>query len=458
MSERMPPTSSPEGRASIPTNMTLEQYKAHRLAEKAAAEAARQRASYPSQRTPSQVPLHQYQPRPQPQAAPQRIARPPEIQVQKPEVLKSRKKLSEHQRKVLTRTAAGLTIASLLGGGAYAGNVMNIQETFPFGGENHVASNGLEQIPLETLGAKSLASPQCEDPNAVLLVATVEGSMPLVPLITTGESKSATKVQPYMTEANRTTLSAAQQSEFEAFITDSGYPESTLENIPLALNVCEMPGISGITESNGSLTINRSAFDINFKDPNGLFQTGIGIAYQTESADDVTVDAEKGQYLTLPDPRNKLFLGQNSDETYNKSVTKLTEAMLTPQQLQSILYTMEGKAVQELDNVVTKPENIVYPSDDIDTLQRAIDVALVKRIVGDDSIPITYIGNYDVQMDIPVDPKTKLPVPLVKLDPGQQFNVEHIEVTFGGIKEPDPITPAAPKPTTTPTPTPTPAL
>jgi len=455
MVERMPPIPPSEGRASIPTNMTLEQYKAHRLAQIAAAQGAQMRPPNPSQRVPGQPYSRPHQPFPVPQPSsqpPQQpMMRPPEAMTSKPEVLTPRKKLSETQRKVLVRSAVALTAVSLLGGSAYAGNILNIQEIFPIGGEDHVASNGLEQVPLETLGAKSLASPQCEDPNAVLLVATVEGRMPLVPLVSIGEKKGSTKVEPYMTEANKTALPADQQAAFESFTTDSGYPESTLENLPLALNVCEMPGISAVTESNGALTINRSAFQVKFRDPNGLFQTGIGIAYQTESADNVSVDAKKAQYLTLPDPRNKLFLGQNSDEAYNKSVTKLTDAMLTPGQLQSILYTMESKAVQELDNVVTKPENIVYPGNDIDTLQRAIDVALVQRIAGDDSMPITYIGNYDVEMDVPVDPKTKLPVPLVRLDATQQFQVEHIDVTFGSVKEPDPVAPVNPIPTPTPT-------
>jgi hypothetical protein len=380
----------------------------------------------------------QYQPQPRQVAEPL-----PTPLVEKLEATKSKlPKLRKLSRNAIIASGVG----ALVIGGAYVSNTGNVQEFVSNALPGANQANSLEITPLETLGEKSLAPNQCKDPNAVLMVATINGSFPLVPMLATTESPTPTKAGPYLTENSKSSLPREQQQKFEKFITETGYPEATLNNLPLALTICEPTGANAITEQDGALTINRSVLEVSFEDPNGLFQTNINAVLQAEGATDIDIDPKKGEFMSLPNPANNMFLSQSTDEVYNKSVTDMIASMQTPQQLQVILASMEAGAIQQLDNVVDGHENIDYP-DNASTLQQAIDKALVKRLVGETKVSPIFTGNYNVQMDVPKDPTTKQPItnndpttgasPLKNIDPTQQFKISNIDIEYGTITPPD---------------------
>ena len=361
----------------------------------------------------------------------------------KPEIIEGRRPLSRRTKKVVAFTLASLFVVGGTASG-YALNIGNVQSMDYFADSHASPQGGLAITPLETLGEKSLAPNQCKDPNAVLMVATVSGNLPLVPMLLTTENSTPSRAEPYLTESKRSSLPKEQQQKFGKFITKSGYPEATLNSIPLALTICEPSNANAITEQGGSLTINRSALEVSFEDPNGLFGSNVYSVPQVESAS-VTPDSKKSEFMSLPSPFKKMFLGQGTDVVYNKSISDVVTSMDDPKQLQVILSKMEVEAVQDLDNVVDGHKHITYP-DKADTLQQAIDNALVKRLVGNAKVSPIFTGNYNTQMNVPKDAATKQPVtsndpktgasPLKNIDPTQKFNVTNIEIRYGSLSPP----------------------
>jgi hypothetical protein len=447
MTEKINNQNSNERRyVGVKTNLTLDEY----LSGKQPVQRTRQ-PGYPQQPPQYGQPQH-----PQQYFPPQHFSQPThqEQPVQAPEVKQVQKPLTKPNR-TLVRAVLAVAGVGVIAGGGYATNIGNIQEVVASIGQNSHQQNSLEITPLETLGEKSLSPDQCKDPNAVLMVATVSGSLPLVPLLASTENPTPTKVSPYLNDKNKNSLPRDQQEKFSNFITDSHYPEATLNDIPLALAICEPTGANAITEQDGALTINRSALEVSFEDPNGLFQTNINAVLQVEGAgeEDVDVNPNKGEFMTLPNPANNMFLSPSADEVYNKSITDMMASMQTPQQLQVILASMEVGAIQQLDNVVDGHENIKYP-ENANTLQQAIDKALVKRLVGDAKVSPIFTGNYGVQMDVPKDPNTKQPItsgasPLKGIDPTQKFNISSIDIQYGAITPPEVQEEPEPTPTIT---------
>lgn len=379
----------------------------------------------------------------------------------KPEMIEGRRPLSRRARKVVAFTLASLVVVGGAAGG-YALNIGNVQSMDYFADSHANLHDGLAITPIETLGEKSLAPNQCKDPNAVLIVATVSGNLPLVPMLLTTENSTPSRAEPYLTESKRSSLPKEQRQKFGKFITKSGYPEATLNNIPLALTICEPSNANAITEQSGSLTINRSALEVSFEDPNGLFGSNVYSVPQVESAS-VVPDSKKSEFMSLPSPFKNMFLGQGTDAVYNKSISDVVTSMNDPKQLQVILSKMEVEAVQNLDNVVDGHKHVTYP-DKVDTLQQAIDNALVKRLVGNAKVSPIFTGNYNTQMNVPKDAATKQPVtsndpktgasPLKNIDPSQKFNVTNIDIRYGSLSPPF----IEPKPTPSASPAPKPSI
>jgi len=493
MSERMPPASSPEGRRPVPTNMTMDQYKAHRLAEKAAAEAAQraqQQASRPQQRPQPypqpRAPQYQQPQRPfsQTQAPYPRFpthtadAYVPELPVDTPDVAKKHRKFSERARKNTLKIGAGVALAAVLGGG-YAGNLLGVRDWQPFGAESGITDNGIDQIALEEAGTEIFSPEQCMLPESVVMVVTVEGYMPLVPMLKTKDSKSAELVPGYVTKANQATVPAEKQEQFGNFITEDGYLRATLENIPLSLTICEKPGANATAEVSDGITVTRSALDVTFKDPDGLFNDNIISVVPQVEDDDVAVNQEKGEYMTFPNPAGpgaagkanppeNMFLGPNGDEVHDKSLDRLKNAMVTEadrrSQLTAMLKLMESKVITQLKTRRESTDDVAFPGD-APTLQQAIDNALRKRLGGDSGKTVFFTGNYKPTMEVPrsettkeyiteIDPKTGESA-LKGFDSSQEFYIENIEITYGGVKAPDPQEQDEPEEPVTPT-TPTP--
>lgn len=318
---------------------------------------------------------------------------------------------------------------------------------------------GIEEIPLQTLGTESLKPGQCEAPEAVLLKAEVSGELPLVPLLASKDAPTAEPAPPYIIEEKLKGLSKSEKSAFEDILEQNkdGYARTTLNDLPLAMTICETVGENAVTEKVDELIIDRSALTIRFRDPNQLFgENLIRAVYQNTDED---VNPEEGEYMTLPSPNLYLSLTKDEDldEVYNKSVTDLSTSMVDPIQLQVLLAKMETEAIAQLDSVVDGHEGISYP-DGAESLQRTIDKALVKRLIGDTSIKLSFTGNYNTPIVVvPIDESSKNPitttVQLKNIDPSQTFKISEINVSLGGLTPPK----AKPIPTPEPTPTETPA-
>jgi hypothetical protein len=431
----------------------------------------------PAPRQPAPRPTYESQ-----QQRPQRPQRPaynspypsPNGSVEVPSVAQpNRLKLPELSKRGKRRLLMGTTAVAVVGGlvAGYNANIGNIQNAFSSFGAGGQSADGFVMTPNQKLGQKSLAPDQCMKPEAALLVVTVSGNLPLVPELADAAHSTPVDIAPYMTEANKKKLPADQQDEFEKFITKDGYTHVEVKDLPLALHVCEPTNSVAIEESGNLLSIHRPQLQVSFEDPWSEFGSNmppITASFQMNGASDGDTDASKGDYLTMPNPANSLFLGTSKDAAYNKSVATLLAGMKTEAQQQQmvkvLLATVEEAAVRQLDNVVSGSNNI----SNMTSLQDAVDNGLTQRLVGksvDDLLKekaLSRDGNYSVKMDVPTDPATKRPItsndpktgasPIVNIDLNHDFNITGGKLINGAMKKP---TFTIPSPSPTPTPTPT---
>ena len=358
-------------------------------------------------------------------------------------------------RKMLLRSGIALAaVVALGGGGAYVLDANGIRTNSVGTFSDNVGTN-LETTPNGMLGQKSLEVGQCEDQSSSMMTLTVNGYYPLVPLLYTDENggKTPTRIEPYMTNENLDNLKSSQQKKMARFVTNDGYNHMTINDLNLFLEVCEPADDSkgnAIVESNGKMTVDRSALDVAFKDASSE-DLVIGAAPQLKGADSATVDPEKAQYGSLP---VDMYLAPNdTDKAYASSRKALAEAMNTPEQRQILYALVQQKTIDQLDTVVKGQKQAKYPQD-ADNLQQAIDRALQQRVmgrIGKDH----FSGNYDVKAEVPTSGNDKQPIttpdkktgasPLKYLDADQDFVITSIKVTDGSVSVP------------TPSPTPTPS-
>jgi hypothetical protein len=365
-----------------------------------------------------------------------------------------RKPMSKRTRKALVATTSMLTVGVLAGGAYYSSD--GLQQIIDNWTHNSTDANTAIQ-PVEKLATTSLTQGQCELPDAVLMVATVDAYMPLVPLVATSANSIPVKVPPYMTESNMRALPNDKQALFESHITKDKYQHATLNEIPLMLTVCQPTGVAAITEEDGIITlIDRSSLQVSFEDPDGMFDTGINAVKQVTKADNLNLDPAEGQYMTQPE---QIFLGTSPDAATDDSITKLKKAMKTELQSQIILGLMEEKVVAYINNAVNPPKNVTYTDSNAKSFTDALDAALIQRLVGSSGKSPKFTGSYDVTMNVPSKPANKLlsitdpdpktgESPLIGLDPNQDIVVSKIIIQNGSMSPPKPPTPS-PSPTPT---------
>lgn len=369
-----------------------------------------------------------------------------------------RRKKNRRHFKLGRKAIAGIVIAgvALAGGGVWAYNNPDTVATAAanvFGGGSDAAAEAevpTEVAPLEKMTLDSLNPDQCELPEAVLMVAKVSGELPLIPMISTTENPTLSPSDEYLTEDFKDDLPENMQDEFEKAITDSGNASMVIKDLPLALTVCAPLNSGAITEGPDGITINKSALEVEFKDPNTLFgKDAVRTVYTIYDALDIDIDSEQGQYLAIQDPT--YFMGKvEGDDVYNKSIDDVKAAMANPLQIPILMALAEKDAVTQYKNVVSGDANITFPGT-IASPDEAIKDALAQRL-GYKSEDIEWTGSFNIVADVPKDPATKDDItktnPLKGLDPSETIKNLNISIEYGSLTEPN----LKPLPTPTPTP------
>jgi hypothetical protein len=364
-------------------------------------------------------------------------------------------KKAEHERKMKRRLIiGGVALVAVLGAG-YGLNVGNVQGVLSAHAD---VGSGMNVKKPGTYGTDVLAADQCTQPEAVLMVATVSGDLPLEPVFATSADPKPATLPPYLTDKNL-------PNSLESLKTTDGYPHAKLDNLPLAMTVC---GDSATEEgANGVLKIYRSKIKVRFMDPDQLFNQDPTVPYkniihsvsQGNGTSTDGVEADKGQYLILP--QNDLLIKPGSDTVFNKNLTDLTAAMKTPEQQQVILAMMESAAVKQLTDTINLSKYKISFPDGAKSLRDAIDQALMKRFGHNSSNTDWHDSVYDVGVKVAKNKTTKQDVtlpdpktnasPLKDIDPTTPFTGE-ITLTEGSLSAPN--LPSSPTPTPTPTTTP----
>lgn len=316
---------------------------------------------------------------------------------------------------------------------------------------------GMDILPLTELGTESLNSPECEQPNAGLIIVTVDGYWPMVPTLPEGPDQKVNKAPAWLNQEVQIDqgLESDQLSDIAPFNTESGYPQMEINQLPLYLNACSTSEGAVKIKGDGTIEINREAIRVTVKDANELFdRVDLIKAIRQEKKADVELDPQDNEYVSIP---NKLFMGdREGDDGYNAALAALKTSLVDTDQLRTqsalMLALSQLDAVKQLASVFDGQENINYP-DGVNKLQEAIDKAILKRIGGENST-IDWIGDdYTISMVVAKDEATKEPITstnsLIGLSASESFTITNMDVVFGSPTEPDP--PEIPKPTPTPT-------
>lgn len=351
-----------------------------------------------------------------------------------PEVQQEKKHLS---RKALAFIIGGSVAAAVaIGGVSYEGDLFGIHESADAFGDsvlhkqptvNH--GTGVNTGDLTYRGETSLAEPTgtdtdgtCVDEKSAILYATVSGHMPLIPELplkatATDKNPAAQALAHYLTGKNGETninpedaqpvdpktdpndiegnllfeieseknVSASEKAASEKVIkdfwakSDNGYLEATINDVPLALHVCETDGaITTVKDKYGNKTgmeVDRSKLTLSFVAPPVR-----SYLPQTDGVDDAVkrLNQSLGQYETMPSPSYNLFLQQGANSPYDS--TELSNFLSAYSNNQGKDYSselfvqMEENAVQQLATMQNSPDTF----GGADTLQDMVDDGLAK--------------------------------------------------------------------------------
>ncbi|MDB5180739.1 MAG: hypothetical protein JWO54_499, partial [Candidatus Saccharibacteria bacterium] len=144
--------------------------------------------------------------------------------------------------KVIAGIAVGLVVFGGGTGVAYDTNLGNFQSFVePINPFDDDSTAGYDSTELKTLSTSSLSHDHCDDADAVILTAYVSGYMPAAPLLPTTENATPTKIPPYLEKEDfpdgPKDPSELKEGEIDPanFVTDSGYPEFYMVDMPLGL-------------------------------------------------------------------------------------------------------------------------------------------------------------------------------------------------------------------------------
>ncbi|MDB5163007.1 MAG: hypothetical protein JWN28_614 [Candidatus Saccharibacteria bacterium] len=420
-------------------------------------EQARQRQQQPQQR-------QQPQPRPVVQPAPE--TRPkndtPAPRAAENNVTPGKK--NEHLRKIVKKSSIAALAIAVVAGGAYGFNLGGVRDNATSALDNLKFNFNNEDItevsPLETLGVSPFDPDTCDKPEKTILAVSLSGEIAEEILLADANSATPIKQKPYLTEENINKQAEGQAVlgngiDLRKFVTNSGFPEVTLNNIPFGVNICDPTG--SIEVQGDFVTVDRSKLVITFRDPKSLFDIDMQIQYQNDGAY-VDADPHEGEFMTFPNPEYGLFLKLGKDEVFNAAREALVASYADSAQQQTMYQYAKIKAIQELSEVLASQDNIDLPGDAL-TVEKAIDNAIIQQIVGNPKVPPLFKGgSYKLLPDVPLDDATKMPAatvtPPVGFATDNKFNIRSAKITIGALQPLDVEVPTK-SPTSTPEPMPT---
>ncbi len=372
-------------------------------------------------------------------------------------------RLTEKQKRRIKRVIAGTILGGVFVGG-YDLNLLNVQGLVSGALNNaaaaigvphqDMASNGLTMNPLLTNSPESLSTKKCMLPQAEIGVLTLDGSYPVVPVLTSTSHPTPYDAKGYIHKLHS-----------EAFKTASDNPEMVYYRLPLGLTLCDLGG--GINKQVGNkYIIDRSKLQIQFEDPSStnMLSTAINVQPQTSTAKNSILNPSKNEWVSYP--VNGLFLyngtdpktGKVVDNTLNTSVNNAITTMQDPQTIKVLNSLFESQAINDVANSsVIKNLNVGYP-DGINSLKAFVDKALLQRL-GVSSGNTTWIDttDYAIKMDTPIDVTTKM-ASIKSINLSQKAQITDATMAYGYPTLINPNQSQTPSPTATPTTTPSPTV
>jgi hypothetical protein len=386
-------------------------------------------------------------------------------------------RLSEKARKRIRNSLVATAIAVPLGAvliaaGTYVSSQYNDAhaDTKAAGHSTHLPpvttrasvlpNNGITMEKAQAYGQASLEPQYCMLPGAVMGVWTVSGTMNLqVELNNTQYPSTLVPLNANLFPRAPFETGAALKA-LKNYNTPSGFPELTLNNLPLGLTVCDLDNAVTYNPNTDSYVVDRSKLQLKFEGPNSTSMIDVNMmpAFQTGSAKDIKTDPTKGQYSTIPDPNNNMFVPVNpTDAVYNASRAKFLTDMQSTNQFEGLMALAEKGAAADIngsdDTPVPKDETITYVGTDISKYTEAVDYLITERL-GSKKVKFITGTKYNATSDTPIAKNTR-PITdpaagyIKGINTNVGFDITDLTVQFGSVKVP-------PSPTTSATPTPIP--
>jgi hypothetical protein len=400
-----------------------------------------------------------------------------------------RRHLSDRAKKRLIASIAILAVGGLVGGiGAYTYSQVTSSSTSAKAASAHAVAlaaatqaklhtailpdNGITMSRPLAYGQESLQPQYCELPTAVYGVWTVNGTMNLEPEFNNSAYPHTLVLSnPYMTpgaegaylpKSKMTPTLEANLKKLKNYNTSTGYPEVTLNNLPLGLTICDLENAITVNKTTGQYFIDRSKLQLKFEGPNttSMLNTPIDYVAQDGSANNIKVDPSKGEDATLPDifsangkKDNNMFIPTLSDPVFNASRAKFLKDVQSPAEVAGIIALAQENAVKDLnvainntDPMFTKGETFTYIDgnklSDIDNMQDSIDYLLMQRL-GVKEKNVIFTNSYTATNDTPIVPNTTKEVtdPSAGVIRGLKttdldFNLTNVTIQFGSVKVP----------------------
>ena len=396
------------------------------------------------------------------------------------QALPERHKLLEKTRKGIKALGWTAVVAGLVAGGGaivYATNPGDVQHAVPGAlglSGAQLVDNGISLHPQQTNTPDTLNAALCTLNTSLFGVASVDLAYPEVPLLTDKDHSKPYIGAPYLLDSNET---KSQQSQLEKFNTVSGYPELTLNSMPLGITICDLGG--GITRQGTTNVyhIDVSKLRVRFEGPgsatmlsatiNPVPQTsGInqekGLKSDKNYLTGINVNPKKGEWLTYPvfakadqggiDPSTSKPL----DPTKYASVNTFQSQMQAGSTVNTLMALAEDSFIKQISKSSNNLANVSYDDRSKNTTDYLTNLILER--LGADKIKSSVIGTaFKFEMDQPVDKTstTKQPITVNKSITSmylfQQARVNRVTFQSGypNIASSSPI--ATPRATPTPT-------
>jgi hypothetical protein len=365
-------------------------------------------------------------------------------------------------------TAAVVGMLTATGGIIYTVNPGDIVHTAPAAlglGNAQAVENGITLHSQLTSRPESFYADQCILPTSIFGIATVNLAYPEVPLLTNKDHSAPYEGAPYLLDSNET---KTQQNKLANFNTLSGYPELTLNSMPLGITICDLGGGIKRQGTTNVYNIDISNLRVRFESPGSAsmlratinpIQQINGIQQEKGLKDDkgfltsLTLNPKKGEWVSYP-VFSKAY--QGGIDTTNKpldpalysSVNAFQTQMQSEGTVNTLIALAEESFVHQLSDPAKTLDNIAYDDNSKSTTDYL--TKLILERLGADTVKSGITGNaFKYDMDFAVDKTTKQPITVnaaitsIKLD--RQERIKNVVFQSGSPNIPAPSpTPTAP--------------